>query len=348
MPIKPHRPRVRILTLVGTALLLVGHTSRAAAQDPNNEQQVSSPVPDSAATEPREVGIGLFIADLVEIAGADQSFFADVFMEATWHAPELQSPSEGIRTLDLEDVWHPTLVIVNSRGASPGLPEQVSVAPDGAVSYLQRYTGTFAAPMDLREFPLDSQTLSVWVVAVQRAHDPVVVAPRPEMTLIRDRLSISDWTIGEPVLRDQDFLATPDGRSTSGVALVAEATRDVNYYIIQVLIPLAAVVMMAWAVFWVDPGTVPVRVSVVVTTMLTLIAYRFMLANLVPRLSYLTRLDWFMLGATLLLMTTLFVMAGTSYLVTRERRDIVAKIDRVGRVAYPLVFVSYSMFVWLR
>ena len=82
--------------------------------------------------------------------------------------------------------------------------------------------------------------------------------------------------------------------------------------------------------------------------MLTLIAYRFMLGNLVPRLSYLTRLDYFMLGATSLVMLVLLTMAGSAYLVSRERMDAVRQIDRAGRWLYPLAFVLLSFSVWLR
>jgi hypothetical protein len=106
--------------------------------------------------------------------------------------------------------------------------------------------------------------------------------------------------------------------------------------------------MMACAVFWVAPTEVPTRLGVVVTTMLTLIAYRFMLANLVPRLSYLTRLDWFMLGATVLVILTLFTMAGTAYLVSREKEAIAKRIDRAGRLLYPTVFIVYLLVVWLK
>jgi hypothetical protein len=41
-------------------------------------------------------------------------------------------------------------------------------------------------------------------------------------------------------------------------------------------------------------------------------------------------------------------MAGTSYLVSREREDIVKKIDHAGRILYPVVFLGYSLFVWWR
>ena len=301
------------------------------------------------ATDPaREVRIGLYLADLVEITGADQSFSADVFLDATWDDPDLADTSAGMRTLDLADVWHPQLLILNQRGVSPSMPEEVLVTPDGTVRYLQRFNGRFSAPMDLRNFPRDRQVFHVWVVTPWRPGAQVELVPDPSITGFRNaELSISDWTVGDLTLERANFRATPREPENSGVRLVFQAQRGVRYYMIQVLIPLVAIVMMAWSVFWISPTVVPTRVGVVVTTMLTLIAYRFMLANHVPRLSYLTRLDWFMLGATVLLVFTLFTMAGTSYLVSREEEAAVKKIDRMGRVLYPLVFAVYSLAVWL-
>ena len=288
------------------------------------------------------------MTDMTEVNGAEQSFSADVFMIATWHDPELVDGSDQIRTLDYDDVWHPTLLIYNRRSVTESLPHEVMVRPDGTVTYLQRYTGDFSAPMDLREFPRDRQDFFVWLVAPTRVGANVTLVPDESIVALRtEQLSISDWKVGEASLAVEEFQVAPGAPVNPGIKLSFPASRRVTYYTIQVLIPLVAIVMMAYAVFWVAPTVVPTRVGVVVTTMLTLIAYRFMLANHVPRLSYLTRLDWFMLGATVLVVLTLFTMAGTSYLVSREREPLVKKIDRAGRVLYPVVFAVYSLIVWL-
>jgi len=298
---------------------------------------------------PREVKIGLLLADLTEVSGADQMFSADVFMIATWRDPDLAGGAEEMRTFDLDEVWHPTLLIFNGRAVSESMPYEVMVRPDGTVTYLQRYTGQFSVPMNLREFPRDRQEFFVWIVAATQAGANVTLAPDESiMALRKTELSISDWKIGELSLRMEAFQAAPGRPTNPGIKLTVPGSRRVTYYIIQVLIPLIAIVMMAYSVFWIAPTVVPTRVGVVVTTMLTLIAYRFMLANHVPRLSYLTRLDWFMLGATVLVVLTLFTMAGTSYLVSREREAIVKKIDRAGRLLYPVLFALYSLIVWLR
>ena len=225
----------------------------------------------------------------------------------------------------------------------------MTVLPDGTVTYLQRYTGQFSAPMDLREFPRDRQEFFVHFVAPAVSGPTVTLVPDESIVSLRsERLSISDWKVGEAVLEVEEFQVAPGAPTHPGVKLSLPARRLVTYYVIQVLIPLVAIVMMAYAVFWVAPAVVPTRVGVVVTTMLTLIAYRFMLANHVPRLPYLTRLDWFMLGATVLVILTLFTMAGTAYLMSREKEALVGKIDRAGRLLYPILFAGYSLFVWLK
>jgi hypothetical protein len=296
---------------------------------------------------PREVRIGLLMTDMTEVNGAEQSFSADVFMVASWHDPELEGGSDQIRTLAYDDVWHPTLLIYNRRSVTESMPQEVMVRPDGTVTYLQRYTGDFSAPMSLREFPRDRQEFFVWVVAPTRVGANVTLVPDTSIAALRtDRLSVSDWKVGEARLEMETFQVAPGAPVNPGIKLTFPASRRVTYYTIQVLIPLIAIVMMAYAVFWVAPTVVPTRVGVVVTTMLTLIAYRFMLANHVPRLSYLTRLDWFMLGATVLVILTLFTMAGTSYLVSRDKETTVKNIDRAGRLLYPVVFVLYSLIVW--
>ncbi len=307
---------------------------------------LSGPVQQAPATP--QVRVFLYVADLVEITGADQSFVADVFMAARWTDPNLAGDYDGIRTLDLEDVWHPILVVVNERGADRSLPEVVNVDPDGNVQYTVRLTGRFSATMTLKDFPLDRQQFNVWVIAPVLGGNRIDLVPDTTATVLRnDQLSISDWELGEPRLVVKEFRATPQTGPLQGVALVIEARRKTGYYIIQVLIPLIAIVLMAWTVFWIDPSVVPTRVGVVVSTMLTLIAYRFMLGNLVPKLSYLTRLDYFMLGTTSMVVLTLFVMAGASYLRTRGHDEIVDKIDRIGRVAFPVIFGTFSALVWL-
>jgi len=305
-------------------------------------------VPAQAPSDPPRVIVALYLLDLLEITGSDQSFLADVFMVARWNDATLAGDYSGVRSFDPDDVWHPTFVVINERAAARTLPEIVNVDPDGNVQYSVRLTGRFSATMNLKNFPLDRQEFSVWVAAPPLGGKRVDLVPDTSMrVLLNERLSVSDWTVAEPTLVAKEFRATPVSAPFQGVALVIQARRNRGYYVIQVLLPLIAIVLMAWTVFWIDPSVVATRIGVVVSTMLTLIAYRFMLGNLVPKLSYLTRLDYFMLGATSVIILTLFVMAAASYLRTCGKAELVERIDAVGRVAFPVVFGAITALVWL-
>ena len=103
---------------------------------------------------------------------------------------------------------------------------------------------------------------------------------------------------------------------------------------------------MSWMVFWIDPSLVASQISVSVTAMLTLIAYRFALSGNVPRPPYLTRLDYFLVGLTAAVFVTLVVMAAASYLFNQGRVDTAGRINRWGRVAFPSSVLAVIVLGW--
>jgi hypothetical protein len=79
------------------------------------------------------------------------------------------------------------------------------------------------------------------------------------------------------------------------------------------------------------------------TSMLTLVAYRFTFEHYVPKVGYLTRMDKFMLWATLMVFLNMVQVGVNSALVVRNRYDIAVQIDRVARFLYPTVFLVITL-----
>ena len=73
--------------------------------------------------------------------------------------------------------------------------------------------------------------------------------------------------------------------------------------------------------------------------MLTLVAYRFLLGQSLPPVSYLTRLDYFLLGATILVFVALMQVAATSAMHSKDRADRAIAINRISRWAFPVAFL---------
>ena len=107
---------------------------------------------------------------------------------------------------------------------------------------------------------------------------------------------------------------------------------------------MAIIVFMSWVVFWIPPVQIGPRLSVAVTSMLTLIAYRFLLGQVLPPVSYLTRLDYFLLGSTVLVFITLVQVALTSTMSDEDRAARAKRINRASRWVFPVAFVA--LFVW--
>ena len=97
--------------------------------------------------------------------------------------------------------------------------------------------------------------------------------------------------------------------------------------------------MMSWVVFWIDPKESGTQISVAITTMLTLIAYRFTVGADLPKVSYLTRIDYFILAATFLVFASLIEAVVTSAYARVGKLNRARVIDRWARILFPTIFI---------
>ena len=100
---------------------------------------------------------------------------------------------------------------------------------------------------------------------------------------------------------------------------------------------------MSWLVFWIDPTQFGPQIGLAATAVLTLIAYRFLLGQLVPRISYLTRLDIFIMGSTILVFLGMVEAVVVARIAQKQER-LARRIDRMSRVGFPAAFVVVT---WL-
>src|SRR4029434_7184332 len=124
-------------------------------------------------------------------------------------------------------------------------------------------------------------------------------------------LTLQDWKVTGATTRVQAYHVTPSVE-LAGFTVEIAAARRAPHFVIKVTLPLILIVAMSWAVFWIEPNDANTQMSVAVTAMLTLIAYRFAVDSDVPRLPYLTRLDSFILMSSLLVFLSLIEVTITT------------------------------------
>jgi len=293
---------------------------------------------------PTPVELSIFLLDLDGIDSANQSFQANVYFEATWKDPRLAEASRGDDvTRRLEEIWHPRLQILNQQRIWSSMPDVADIAPDGTVTQRARVWGDFSQPLDLREFPFDSQRIEIPVVAAGYTSDEVTLSPGPQSG-IGETFSIADWTISDWQMTAEVVIPGVEGAQDTGVAMVLEAERLRGYYWIKVIAPLILIVAMSWAVNWIDPKDIGTKISITITAMLTLIAYRFAIGAALPQISYLTRMDFFILFSTILIYASLITVVTTAAFSNMGKPEIAKRIDQVSRWGFPLFFVASWVF----
>jgi len=92
-----------------------------------------------------------------------------------------------------------------------------------------------------------------------------------------------------------------------------------------------------------DPEQLAPQMGVSTASVLTLIAFQFSLGYLLPRVSYLTRADRFVLGASTLVFLALAEAILSSRLAAAGRIELALRMDRHSRWIYPVLFLAMAL-----
>ena len=338
-------------TLVVIALAAEVLPNTETAYGPTIPLRVATTRPDSQGV-PTEVAVGIYVIDVMEIDDMRQTFTADLYFNLRWHDPRLSAQALGSslaeRSLQLGEIWHPHADIINQRNLKKYYEDLVKVDAKGNVIYRQRLFGDLSSPLDLRDFPFDSQILPINIASFRYGPDQVAFVMDEYRTGRIETFSVAGWSIELGKAQVTTEYIAPQDRRLSRLNYQLVAQRHVGFYIWKVLVPLTLIVFMAGSVFWIDPAELGPQVGVSTASIFTLIAFLFSLGYLLPRVSYLTRVDQFVLGSTLLVFSALAEAIVTAKLAKGGNPSLSRTIDRWARAIYPgLLAVVALSSLWL-
>ncbi len=297
-----------------------------------------------------KIFVGFFLFDISSINTAEQTFKADFSLRLKWHDSRLASKSRTAQSMPqdykLADIWHPDIRFLNSQKLEKLYDGIVQVNDQGNVYLVQRYLGEFTAKFALKDFPKDTQTLSIVLGTSGRySSDELEFVFDPSRSGQKDELTIAEWSIvPEPATSSPILFSSMDtSRTVSLPSLNVQfkARRHAGYYTWKVVIPLTLIVLMAFAVFWIDPAALGPQVTISTASVITVVAFQFSLGYLLPKISYLTRIDTFILGSTIFVFLALAESIVTSAVAAKKHTASARKIDLWSR------WLFFSSFIVL-
>ncbi|KAM7364769.1 hypothetical protein PAMP_025130 [Pampus punctatissimus] len=177
--------------------------------------------------------------------------------------------------------------------------------------------------MDFSRFPLDSQTCSLELESYAYTDEDLMLYWKSgdESLSTDDRISLSQFLI-------QKF------HTTSRLAFYSSTgwynrlyinftlRRHIFFFLLQTYFPATLMVMLSWVSFWIDRRAVPARVSLGITTVLTMSTIITGVNASMPRVSYIKAVDIYLWVSFVFVFLSVLEYAAVNYLSTvQDRRE---------------------------
>jgi len=203
----------------------------------------------------------------------------------------------------------------------------------------------FKGNYNFQAFPFDSQYLDYNLIVAANGFD-IFPYPSSNDSLKRGYGNTSgEWSKSQffdyryNIVVEQDYY-------NPVLTLITKFERNSFYYIFKIFLPILIILFVSWAVFWIKPKDVESRLTVSVVCLLSLIAYTFIIDENIPKLSYLTIMDYTILVSyffsTIPTLQTIYI---SQFLPKNEAKSI--KINNMFKRYTPLVYLIIFIAIFI-
>lgn len=120
----------------------------------------------------------------------------------------------------------------------------------------------------------------------------------------------------------------------SGLKMELNFQRRSIYYLIQIYVPSAMIVVLSWISFWIDNQSIPARTALGITTVLAMTTLLFGVQSSLPSVPYIKAVDLFMIVSFAAVFVALVEFAVVNYTSMREKEQ---KESRATKNKYTVV-----------
>ncbi|XP_010591476.1 gamma-aminobutyric acid receptor subunit delta [Loxodonta africana] len=249
---------------------------------------------------PVNVALALEVASIDHISEVNMEYTMTIFLHQSWRDSRL-SYSHTNETLGLDSrfvdrLWLPDTFIVNAKSAwfhdVTVENKLIRLQPDGVILYSTRITSTVACDMDLAKYPMDEQECMLDLESYGYSSEDIVYywSENQEQIHGLDKLQLAQFTITS-FRFTTELMNFKSAGQFPRLSLRFHLRRNRGVYIIQSYMPSILLVAMSWVSFWISQAAVPARVSLGITTVLTMTTLMVSARSSLPRASAIKALD---------------------------------------------------------
>jgi hypothetical protein len=200
--------------------------------------------------------------------------------------------------------------------------------------YEVRVKGTFLKNMDFRNYPFDSQRVTVEVEGFEPV-DRLVFVPDVDSSGYDYLVNVPGWKLGETT-SDVIVHDYPDF-SYSRYIFSFDLERAYLSSFLKTIFPVLIITTIAMLAFWMSPTNFPPRIGLAASTLLAAVAAHLNAANQLPPIGYLTLMDKVMIVAYVLFLNNLISMVLQMRLMDHKKEEEAARVNSRMRKFMPLI-----------
>lgn len=322
----------------------------------------------STEKEPLEVSVNLRINKIYNINSVQETYQIDGYFMYTWkneHAISYLKDStvnsiifenDKVRELINSNLWIPAFELINVQGSREVSNIRIEIYSDGTIEYEERFFATCSTNMDFKKFPYDSQTYQVVIEAFSYGSKKIVFR-NPKLFVEKDHEDYlgEDWEFVESdartitkTYRYMNDNVNSDKDSYSRVIFEVKAQRLSEYYEWQVLFPLLIIILASFSIFWIKEfGS---QIGVGFTLMLTVVAFNFYSASILPKLPYNTFVEYVIIVGYIFIFLGILAVIINHRINGEENKENKVPLLKYFRYGFPLAYtiimiVLYRMLI---
>lgn len=298
--------------------------------------------PYSGKDKPVTVNTSIYLYSMTSVNELHTEYTIQMLYRQRWVDPRLNFSSfvldENVTLVGdhwhAKRIWIPSVHVVNNKeiGSLSRITEGavlVHIYSNGTVLLSNRVQLRPLCKMEFYRYPLDKQICTLEI----------------ESSTLSPELMQLNWEAVDPILLNDKFYVTgyylinystttthTQYRHTGNFSkIIAEfhLQREFGHFLLDIYIPGILFVVTSWTSFWVEIPAAPARVTLGITTMLTLITSEKSVREKLPKMSYVHALDIWNVVCTAFIFASLLEYAMVNYIYHKDKRRKQGGMKRV-------------------
>ncbi len=222
----------------------------------------------------------------------------------------------------------------------------------------EKGVGFFRQSFNFDKFPFDTQKLIIrlktGVGNFQDKGELTFLTPEPGVflnlqkflnpevnklkawSIKEDGINVKSKTISENTYDIYSKKIIPRSESVLDIEITIE--RNYQHYLLKIMLPVFLILCVAWYVLWIPTEKYEARLNTSMIALLALIAYNFVFQDDIPKLEYLTDMDWFILLSYIFCCIPVFLSIAFSKFISKNQSKVM-KINKLIKIWGGIIYL---------